>query len=64
MLKPNSRSQAKRFGVSTVTDSCGCVFCDLDLEPEIIEGEPMHMTEMGKIRCTRDRVASEGETRE
>ena len=26
-----------------VTSSCGCVFCDLDLEPEDIGGDPMHV---------------------
>jgi hypothetical protein len=27
-----------------VIDSCGCVFCDLDLEPETVgAGPPMHV---------------------
>jgi hypothetical protein len=26
----------------TVTASCGCVFCDLDLAVEYVDGKPMH----------------------
>ena len=42
-----------------VVPSCGCVFCDLDLEPEMIEGEPMHPVDDdingngGFVPCTR-----------
>jgi hypothetical protein len=27
----------------TVTASCGCVFCDLDLEPEMVDDKRMHV---------------------
>ena len=26
----------------TVTESCGCVFCDLNLPPELIDGRWVH----------------------
>lgn len=43
----------------TVTDSCGCVFCDLDLKPEIVGGERVHVVPdrdmygtMREVPCT------------
>lgn len=40
-----------------ITESCGCVFCDLGLEPDsIIAGRPVHMTRdrfKGYSLCTR-----------
>jgi hypothetical protein len=41
---------------ATVTDSCGCVFCDLDLAPKLYSGPDLyyaHQTKHGKIKCTR-----------
>lgn len=42
--------------VLMVTDSCGCVFCDLDVASELVrirEGEwqRMHVTKSGKVVC-------------
>ena len=43
----------------TVTASCGCVFCDLDLEPEMVGGEPVHVVgqdvygTMRAVPCTK-----------
>lgn len=28
-----------------ITDSCGCVFCDLNIAPELRDGKPMHFIE-------------------
>ena len=41
-----------------VTPSCGCVFCDLGDEPEMVDGKPMHTVDndivgnMGSVPCT------------
>lgn len=26
-----------------IIPSCGCIFCDLDLKPELVEGRMMHV---------------------
>ena len=42
-----------------VTPSCGCVFCDLEFEPETIDGKPMHAVDddvvgnAGFVPCTK-----------
>jgi len=35
-----------------VEDSSGCIFCDLDIEPQTIEGKKYHTTRHGVIRCS------------
>lgn len=43
-----------------IIPSCGCVFCDLDLEPELIEGDLVHAVDddivgnAGFVPCTKD----------
>ena len=38
----------------TVEDSCGCVFCDIDLEPFEAEGFKWHKTNGNDpVRCTK-----------
>jgi len=32
----------RRFRAETVTPSCGCVFCDLDDVPEMVNGALKH----------------------
>ena len=43
-----------------VTESCGCAFCDLGLDPDnSINGRPVHMTNkvpMGYLLCTHDEL--------
>lgn len=45
--------------VIMVTNSCGCIFCDLDLEPYLAQCEPnevtayWHDTKTGRVKCTR-----------
>lgn len=36
-----------------VEGTCGCVFCDLDLEPTPIEGKEYHVTRHGVVRCSK-----------
>ena len=38
-----------------VIPSCGCVFCDLDLKPAVIDGKPAHrVDDMGTyVPCTK-----------
>jgi hypothetical protein len=40
-----------------VVASCGCVFCDLDLKPKIVNGTPMHPVDsMGThVPCTKQK---------
>ena len=33
----------------TVTRSCGCVFCDLELKPTILDGKPYHVVERAGV---------------
>lgn len=45
--------------VIMVTNSSGCIFCDLDLEPELVKvaaghWRNMHTTKSGSVACTRD----------
>ena len=48
----------------TITSSCGCVFCDLDLEPEMVGGKRMHMVDqdaygtMRAVLCTKPITAA------
>jgi len=35
-----------------IENSCGCVFCDIGLEPTMIEGRPHHYTKQrGYLLC-------------
>lgn len=38
-----------------VFDSCGCVFCDLDLPPTSINGRMVHLRKGEQIACTNPR---------
>lgn len=42
--------------VLMVTDSCGCVFCDLDIAPNASTsaGQPAHQTRSGIVPCLKD----------
>jgi len=52
-----------------VTSSCGCVFCDLALEPEMVGGEPMHVVDqdmygtMRAVPCTKPATMAAAATR-
>jgi hypothetical protein len=57
-------AKKKQAQVVMVTDSCGCVFCDLDLEPNTriknmgstnASAEYFHPTKRGDIPCTKPR---------
>lgn len=42
-----SESEEPKF-----TESCGCVFCDLGLEPDnTIDGRPVHSHRMDGVEC-------------
>lgn len=36
-----------------ITESCGCVFCDLGLDPHPKSGRLVHFAKEGEVACTR-----------
>lgn len=57
--RPPLHRQSVEDARPIVHDSCGCVFCDLDLEPRLLDGELVHDHEpakrvFGHIPCTRN----------
>lgn len=53
-LTKRAASKAGRVPVE-VEDSCGCVFCDIDLTPERREGQPdpVHMVKGVPMPCLK-----------
>jgi hypothetical protein len=42
-LTKRREKRSKQPTIVMVTDSCGCVFCDIGLEPQnTIDGKPVH----------------------
>lgn len=55
-LEPDLASASAEGGEDTVTESCGCVFCDMNLKPDLDQFDvPTHYVEQGhtvtKIHC-------------
>lgn len=49
---PGCHSMGPR-DVEVVTSSCGCVFCDLDLEPEVAGDGMVHVVDCDQYGRTR-----------